>query len=93
MLRSSQASIRTVSPSSFGYQVRPRDPRSSYPDAADFAQGLAWLLDNDRWRDRGQRGYEHVAMTFETEAAIQRHIAVYRQHLGSEPLAPRASLA
>ena len=78
--------------SNFGYQARPRDPRSSYPDAADFAQGLAWLLDNDRWRDRGQRGYEHVLGTFETEAAIQRHIAVYRQHLRSEPLAQRASL-
>jgi hypothetical protein len=78
--------------SHFGYHVRTRAPRAKYPDAEDFAQGLAWLLANDRWREQGQRGYEHVATTFETEIAIQRHIAVYREHLGAGPTDGRRGL-
>jgi glycosyltransferase involved in cell wall biosynthesis len=71
--------------SKFGHHVHRRDPREKYPDAEDFAQGLAWLLEHDRWRQQGQRGYEHVASTFETEIAIQRHIARYREHVGAAP--------
>ena len=75
--------------SDFGYHVRKRDPQMKYPDAEDFARGLAWLLEGDRWLDQGQRGYKHVASTFKTELAIQRHIEIYRQHLGlSEETAP-----
>jgi glycosyltransferase involved in cell wall biosynthesis len=72
--------------SEFGYHVQRRDPHSRYPDAEDFAQGLAWLMENDRWRDKGQRGYERVSSTFEIEIAIQRHIAVYHKHLGLAPV-------
>jgi glycosyltransferase involved in cell wall biosynthesis len=79
--------------SNFGYHVRRRDPRSKYPDAEDFALGLAWLLENDRWRAQGQRGHEYVSSTFETETAIQRHITVYRRHLGLEPVPSLAGVA
>jgi glycosyltransferase involved in cell wall biosynthesis len=68
--------------SDFGHHVRARTPDSRYPDAEDFAQGLAWLLENDRWREKGRHGYDHVSRTFETEIAIGQHVAVYREHLG-----------
>ena len=79
--------------STFGYHVRPRAPAAKYPDAEDFARGLAWLLADDRWRAQGQRGCEDVARTFETEVAIRRHIAVYRQHLGVAPPPPMVNAA
>jgi glycosyltransferase involved in cell wall biosynthesis len=34
----------------FGYWAR-RD---------DFAEGLRWLLENDRWQKLGERGYKHA---------------------------------
>jgi glycosyltransferase involved in cell wall biosynthesis len=68
--------------SEYGYFVKNQSPNRKYPDVEDFARGLAWLLENDRWREQGQRGYEHVRDTFETEIAIQRHISTYRKHLG-----------
>ncbi len=78
--------------SNFGYHVRARAPRAKYPDAEDFAQGLAWLLANDRWREQGQRGYEHVSGTFATGIALERHIAAYREHLGAGPTDGRRGL-
>jgi glycosyltransferase involved in cell wall biosynthesis len=67
--------------SKFGYFVQKKDGGDKYADADDFARGLAWLLDGDRWREQGQRGYEHVRATFENEVAIQRHLEVYRRAL------------
>jgi glycosyltransferase involved in cell wall biosynthesis len=65
--------------SEFGYFVRPRDPAQDLPDPEDFAQGLRFLLEDDRWRERGQRGYQHVRHTFATERSIGLHIEAYRQ--------------
>ena len=43
----------------------------------DFASGLAFLLENENWRNRGQRGHEYVKQHFDVERAIDSHLAVY----------------
>jgi len=49
----------------------------------DFSKGLDFLLENQRWKERGERGYEYVKETFEINRAIDQHIAVYEQILAS----------
>ena len=49
----------------------------------DFAIGLATLLADDAWRDRGEGGYRYVSDGFELERAIQRHVDAYRELLPS----------
>ena len=66
--------------SKFGYHARPSGG-NKYPEADDFAAGLAWLLEENRWQERGELARAHVRDTFETEVAIQRHIAIYKDHL------------
>jgi glycosyltransferase involved in cell wall biosynthesis len=68
--------------SKFGYRVKPTHD-NKYPDSDDFARGLAWLLEDDRWRQRGQLARDHVKANFATEVAMQQHIQVYRGHLGA----------
>ncbi|MEJ0038825.1 MAG: glycosyltransferase family 4 protein [Gammaproteobacteria bacterium] len=53
----------------FGYHVR----------NDDFATGLATLLENDAWREKGAAGWEYVRESFEIESVIDRHLQVYRQ--------------
>ena len=67
--------------SKFGYHAKPSDGKK-YPDADDFGRGLAWLLENDRWKERGELARAHIVENFETEVAMQKHIEVYRNHLG-----------
>jgi glycosyltransferase involved in cell wall biosynthesis len=55
--------------SSFGYFV----------EDDDFAKGLRWLLDADRWRTCGDAAHRHVAETFETSRAIDFHLAAYAE--------------
>lgn len=47
----------------------------------DFATGLAWLLEGDRWRERGERAHAHVREHFEFSRAIDLHIQAYREVL------------
>ena len=67
--------------SKFGYHAKPTHG-NKYPDSDDFARGLAWLLEENRWRQRGELARSHVRANFETEVAIQQHIQIYRDHLG-----------
>jgi hypothetical protein len=73
------AILSTVDPdgfaSRFGYRVTDDD----------FAGGLAFLLENENWRDRGQRGHDFVKQHFEVERAIASHLAAYRGALSSAP--------
>lgn len=48
----------------------------------NFDEGLKWLLENDRWRDRGQEGCAYVSQHFGTEQAIAAHMLAYRELLG-----------
>lgn len=55
--------------SRFGYHAR----------TDDFEDGLRFLMQNDRWRECGKKGYQYVRNTFEIEAAIKKHIDIYNQ--------------
>jgi glycosyltransferase involved in cell wall biosynthesis len=48
----------------------------------DFATGLAELLEDDAWREKGEAGWEYVRESFEIESVIDRHLQVYRQFTG-----------
>ncbi|HEX5438974.1 MAG TPA: glycosyltransferase family 4 protein [Gemmatimonadaceae bacterium] len=67
--------------SEFGYHAR----------TDDFQWGLRYLLESGQWRERGQRGYEHVRSTFEVEHAMDQHVAWYETLLSDRrPRRPRA---
>ncbi len=53
--------------SRFGYHAR----------MDDFEEGLQFLLDNNRWRERGRKGREYVQNTFETDLSLKKHIEIY----------------
>jgi glycosyltransferase involved in cell wall biosynthesis len=61
-------------------------------EAGDFAGGLRWLLERDRWRERGTRGYAHVRDTFELHRAVDRHLEVYQELVGERLAAGLATL-
>jgi len=68
-------------------RVDPDDFASRFGFRADhdnFADGLRWLLANDRWRVLGQAAREYVAGTYELDAAVAAHLEVYAAMLGGE---------
>ncbi len=58
--------------SNFGYCVKDDD----------FAKGLEFLLGDERWKERGNFGYEYIKKTFELNRTIDQHIEVYEHLLG-----------
>jgi len=54
----------------------------------DFARGLHWLLEDDRWRTKGELAAREVAQTFREEASLDQHLNWYERLL-SEPI-PRS---
>lgn len=65
-------------PSQFG--------RVAETDGTDgMAAALQWLLEGDRWRALGERGFEYVRATFSTERAVDAHLAVYERLLAGRP--------
>jgi glycosyltransferase involved in cell wall biosynthesis len=48
----------------------------------DFERGLAWLLENDRWRARGAAARQHMQDVFSVDRAIDLHLEVYQRLLG-----------
>jgi glycosyltransferase involved in cell wall biosynthesis len=53
--------------SHFGYQV----------NDGDFATGLRWLLEQDRWRALGERGFQYVQEHHRVEVTVDRLISIY----------------
>ncbi|MGH1413629.1 MAG: glycosyltransferase [Pelagimonas sp.] len=56
-----------------------------YTDAADFADGLAWALQDTNGPEaltRGLRGHLHARRHNDPDTAIARHLALYRKMLG-----------
>jgi len=51
----------------------------------DFARGLANLLEENRWRQRGEAGRDYVGKVFSLTSAIDRHIQVYTELLENRP--------
>ena len=54
----------------------------------DFAKGLDFLLENDRWKERGAAGYDHMKEVFQVEKSMQLHIEWYNKALVGEPIYP-----
>lgn len=55
----------------------------------DFAQGLRYLLEEDRWYAKAQEGYAYVQATFSLEPAMKAHLQTYQQHFeAGETLIP-----
>lgn len=54
----------------------------------NFVEGLEFLLEDERWKERAEYGYEYIKETFEMNKAINRHIDVYEHVLGQKPRAP-----
>jgi glycosyltransferase involved in cell wall biosynthesis len=44
---------------------------------------LAWLLEQDRWRERGAAGRDFVSRDFATRQAVDRHLAIYESMVTS----------
>jgi len=49
----------------------------------NFAEGLASLLENDRWREKGESAHAYVLETYGKKKAIDEHIALYEKLLRS----------
>jgi glycosyltransferase involved in cell wall biosynthesis len=47
----------------------------------DYEFGLKYLVENDHWRQSGQKGYEYVKETYSQKAATEEHLKIYKQLL------------
>jgi glycosyltransferase involved in cell wall biosynthesis len=52
----------------------------------DFETGLRWLLENDRWKELGEKGYAHVKEEYRTDLVIDQHLHVYESTLRMAPV-------
>lgn len=62
-------------------RVNPDDAVSRFGYHAkddDFATGLAMLLQDNVWRDKGEAGYRYVRDRFELRNVIEQHLHAYR---------------
>lgn len=48
----------------------------------NFEVGLEYLLENNRWKEKGERGFEYVKETNELNKVIDKRIEVYESLLG-----------
>jgi glycosyltransferase involved in cell wall biosynthesis len=52
-------------------------------DSDNFANGLAWLLEDDRWRALGDAARDYVSGTYGLDAAVAAHVDVYEAACGA----------
>jgi len=52
-----------------------------YVQKDDYASGLEFLLEDHRWMDLGEKGYEYVKKNHELDVVIDHHIAIYENLL------------
>lgn len=45
----------------------------------DFAEGLKYLLEDNRWKELGETGYTYIKETFELDKSISKHIQIYKE--------------
>jgi glycosyltransferase involved in cell wall biosynthesis len=48
-----------------------------FAEDGNLAEGLSYLLENDRWRELGERGYAYVKEVHDTNAVVQQHLRQY----------------
>lgn len=53
----------------FGYHVT----------SEDYTKGLKSLLENDAWKEKGERGYQYVKETHELSKVIDQHAKMYKE--------------
>lgn len=58
--------------SNFGFEV----------ENDDFESGLSYLLESNRWKEKGEAGFEYVRETHELNKVVDQHIRVYENLLG-----------
>ncbi len=64
--------------------VNPDDFASGFgywAEAEDFAKGLEWLLEGDRWRDQGTKAHQYVREHYRYEVAADAHLKLYAELL------------
>ena len=61
-------------PKNFGY-------RATKVNIEEYSKGIRFLLENDRWKQLGEKGYEYVKNTFEYNKVIEEHIKTYEEVL------------
>lgn len=66
--------------SRFGYQV----------SDGDYVAGLRWLLENNRWREKGEAAAKFVAANWNEAQCLDRHLELYAELTG-HPIANRTS--
>ena len=47
----------------------------------DFESGLSFLLEGDRWREKGEKGFEYVNEVHELNKVVNQHIRAYENLL------------
>jgi glycosyltransferase involved in cell wall biosynthesis len=47
----------------------------------NFEEGLNWLLENNRWQEKGEMGYRYIREKFQMDQVIQKHIDIYKDIL------------
>lgn len=52
----------------------------------DFEKGLRWLLENNRWRELGEKAHAHVAAEYRTDLVIDRYLEIYETALNGGKL-------
>lgn len=52
-----------------------------YVVSSQFNEGLVFLLENNRWKELGEKGYNYVRNNFALEIAIEKHINVYKAEI------------
>jgi glycosyltransferase involved in cell wall biosynthesis len=52
-----------------------------YSSDDDFSEGLKFLLQDNRWKELGQKGYDYVNEFYSLEKAMERHINIYQSLL------------
>jgi len=55
--------------SNFGFNVKDDD----------FESGLTYLLEGNRWKEKGEAGFEYVRETHELNKVVDQHIRVYEE--------------
>ena len=50
----------------------------------NFAQGLRYLLQYDRWKDKGEKAYRYISELYSVENSITKHIEEYKKLMLNE---------
>lgn len=45
----------------------------------NFIEGLHYLLEQNRWKDGGQKAFEYVRKIYDDNSAVQYHVALYKK--------------